>query len=71
MIIINKDGNLIKEYDKLHLFQLMDEHHFLQPGEKNGLLLLMKKYVLDSFVMTSVFLNGSEPIPFKAPKFYS
>ncbi|XGZ09627.1 hypothetical protein ACDZ29_25880 [Peribacillus sp. RS7] len=32
-------------------------------------LLLMKKYVLDSFVMTSVFLNGSEPIPFKAPKF--
>ncbi|MEY9867801.1 putative amidohydrolase [Peribacillus sp. B2I2] len=36
MIIINKHGNLIKQYDKLHLFQLMDEHHFLQPGEKDG-----------------------------------
>lgn len=43
MIIINKHGNLIKEYDKLHLFQLMDEHHFLQPGEKDGLFTLDEK----------------------------
>ena len=43
MIIINKDGKLIKEYDKLHLFQLMDEHRFLQPGEKEGLFTLDEK----------------------------
>ena len=71
MIIIDKCGKLIKEYDKLHLFQLMDEHHFLQPGEKMVYLLLMKKYVPGSFVMPFVSLNGSEPIPFKARKFYS
>lgn len=34
-------------------------------------LLLMKKYVLDSFVMTSFSLIGSESIPYKARKFYS
>ncbi|YCI75015.1 carbon-nitrogen family hydrolase [Bacillus sp. R1-10] len=43
MIIIDKHGKLIKEYDKLHLFQLMDEHHFLQPGEKDGLFTLDEK----------------------------
>jgi omega-amidase len=41
--IIDKHGKLIKEYDKLHLFQLMDEHHFLQPGEKDGLFTLDEK----------------------------
>lgn len=43
MVIIDKNGKLIKEYDKLHLFQLMDEHHFLQPGEKDGLFTLDDK----------------------------
>ncbi|AOH55302.1 hydrolase [Peribacillus muralis] len=43
MIIIDKNGNLVKEYDKLHLFQLMDEHHFLQPGENDGLFTLDDK----------------------------
>ncbi|WP_057912772.1 carbon-nitrogen family hydrolase [Peribacillus muralis] len=43
MVIIDKDGNLVKEYDKLHLFQLMDEHHFLQPGENDGLFTLDEK----------------------------
>lgn len=43
MIIIDKHCKLIKEYDKLHLFQLTDEHHFLQPGEKDGLFTLDEK----------------------------
>lgn len=40
MLIINNKGEFIKDYDKLHLFQLMDEHLFLQPGKKNGLFTL-------------------------------
>ncbi|MFD1735522.1 carbon-nitrogen family hydrolase [Bacillus salitolerans] len=37
MLIIGRDGNLLGEYSKLHLFKLMDEHHHLQPGVKDGL----------------------------------
>ncbi|PLT34984.1 carbon-nitrogen family hydrolase [Bacillus sp. V5-8f] len=37
LLIVNNKGELVKEYDKLHLFKLMDEHHFLQPGQKDGL----------------------------------
>lgn len=37
MLMINNKGEFVKDYDKLHLFQLMDEHHYLKPGEKNGL----------------------------------
>ena len=37
MFMFNRNGELIGEYSKLHLFQLMDEHHYLQPGETNGL----------------------------------
>ncbi|MFJ8265193.1 carbon-nitrogen family hydrolase [Peribacillus asahii] len=37
MLMINNKGEFVKDYDKLHLFQLMDEHHFLQPGERDGL----------------------------------
>ncbi|CAM3914041.1 carbon-nitrogen family hydrolase [Lederbergia lenta] len=33
MYIIDKEGKLIHEYSKLHLFQLMDEHLYLQAGE--------------------------------------
>lgn len=40
LVVINKDGELIKEYDKLHLFRLMDEHHFLKPGKQDGLFSL-------------------------------
>lgn len=37
MLMVNNKGEYIKDYDKLHLFQLMDEHHYLKPGEKDGL----------------------------------
>ena len=37
LLMINNKGEFIKDYDKLHLFQLMDEHHYLKPGEKDGL----------------------------------
>ncbi|SFC76956.1 Predicted amidohydrolase [Bacillus sp. OV322] len=40
LIVISKHGELIKEYDKLHLFRLMDEHHYLQPGKEDGLFSL-------------------------------
>ncbi|MBM7693118.1 putative amidohydrolase [Peribacillus deserti] len=36
LLVIDKNGEEIKQYDKLHLFKLMDEHHFLQPGNKDG-----------------------------------
>ncbi|MCR2823750.1 carbon-nitrogen family hydrolase [Lederbergia panacisoli] len=33
MYIIDKEGKLVHEYSKLHLFQLMDEHLYLQAGQ--------------------------------------
>lgn len=37
MITVNKEGEIAGEYSKLHLFRLMDEHHFLQPGKTDGM----------------------------------
>jgi omega-amidase len=37
MFMFNRQGELIGEYSKLHLFRLMDEHLYLQPGETKGL----------------------------------
>lgn len=37
MFIVNRNGELVHEYSKLHLFKLMDEHHYLQAGNKLGL----------------------------------
>ncbi len=71
MIIIDKHGKLIKEYDKLQFFQLMDEHHFLQPGEKDGLFTLDEK-ICAGFVCYAIrFPEWQRAHPFKARKFYS
>ncbi|MEK4234681.1 carbon-nitrogen family hydrolase [Paenibacillus sp. FSL H7-0714] len=40
MFVFNRTGELVGEYSKLHLFQLMDEHLYLQPGEDKGLFTL-------------------------------
>ncbi|PLS02807.1 carbon-nitrogen hydrolase [Neobacillus cucumis] len=37
LLIITKEGEVIHQYDKLHLFKLMDEHLFLEAGSKKGL----------------------------------
>lgn len=37
MFIVNSTGELLGEYSKLHLFQLMDEHLYLKSGESHGL----------------------------------
>lgn len=37
MFIFNRRGELAGEYSKLHLFRLMDEHLYLQPGDTKGL----------------------------------
>jgi omega-amidase len=37
LLIINKKGELVHSYSKLHLFKLMDEHLFLEAGDKEGL----------------------------------
>lgn len=37
LIVIDRSGNVIHTYDKLHLFQLMDEHLYLKSGTSNGL----------------------------------
>nr|WP_276562656.1 carbon-nitrogen family hydrolase [Bacillus sonorensis] len=36
MYIADKNGRLVKEYSKAHLFQLMDEHLYLAPGSGGG-----------------------------------
>jgi omega-amidase len=40
MLTINNQGELVKKYSKLHLFKLMDEHHYLLSGEEDGLFTL-------------------------------
>ncbi|MED4015013.1 carbon-nitrogen family hydrolase [Sutcliffiella cohnii] len=40
MYTVNDEGDIVGEYSKLHLFQLMDEHLYLQPGKNDGLFQL-------------------------------
>lgn len=40
LLVINKEGQLVHTYDKLHLFQLMDEHLYLKSGSSTGLFTL-------------------------------
>ncbi|NHM29565.1 carbon-nitrogen family hydrolase [Neobacillus terrae] len=37
LLIIDNKGELKKQYSKLHLFKLMDEHHYLVPGKEDGM----------------------------------
>lgn len=37
LLIINNQGQLVHQYDKLHLFKLMDEHLYLEAGSQKGL----------------------------------
>ncbi|MDR4399125.1 nitrilase-related carbon-nitrogen hydrolase, partial [Bacillus atrophaeus] len=36
MYIADKEGKIVKEYSKAHLFQLMDEHLYLSAGSSDG-----------------------------------
>ncbi|SEU29553.1 carbon-nitrogen family hydrolase [Paenibacillus sp. NFR01] len=40
MLVFDRRGELTGDYSKLHLFKLMDEHLYLQPGETKGLFTL-------------------------------
>lgn len=40
LLIVDKHGNKIHEYSKLHLFKLMNEHLFLTRGKSKGLFQL-------------------------------
>jgi omega-amidase len=40
LLIINKNGELVHHYSKLHLFKLMDEHLYLKAGGEKGLFQL-------------------------------
>lgn len=40
LIVINKEGVLIQQYSKLHLFKLMDEHLYLESGTEKGMFQL-------------------------------
>lgn len=37
MYVFNMEGKMIAEYDKTHLFQLMDEHKFLEKGTEDNI----------------------------------
>ncbi|WP_226668448.1 carbon-nitrogen family hydrolase [Metabacillus litoralis] len=37
MFVINNQGDFVHDYSKLHLFKLMDEHHYLKAGSEKGL----------------------------------
>ncbi|TQR16212.1 carbon-nitrogen family hydrolase [Psychrobacillus vulpis] len=40
MYVVNSLGEIIAEYDKAHLFKLMDEHHYLEAGNGKNLFSL-------------------------------
>jgi omega-amidase len=40
LLVVNKEGELVHKYSKLHLFRLMDEHLYLKAGEEKGLFQL-------------------------------
>jgi omega-amidase len=40
LLAVNKHGELVHQYSKLHLFRLMDEHLYLKPGNSKGLFQL-------------------------------
>lgn len=44
LIIVSNKGKVVKLYDKLHLFQLMNEHHFLMPGQNDGAFTLDEQH---------------------------
>ncbi|WP_312472817.1 carbon-nitrogen family hydrolase [Neobacillus sp.] len=37
LLVITKNGQLVHQYNKLHLFKLMDEHLFFKAGNEKGL----------------------------------
>ena len=37
MYVFNRQGELLLDYDKIHLFRLMDEHNYLTAGDQLGL----------------------------------
>lgn len=40
LIVVDKTGKVVHTYDKLHLFQLMDEHLYLDSGKSEGIFTL-------------------------------
>lgn len=40
LLVVNKEGELVHQYSKLHLFRLMDEHLYLKAGDEKGLFQL-------------------------------
>ncbi|MBS4192590.1 carbon-nitrogen family hydrolase [Bacillus sp. FJAT-49705] len=40
MYVVDKEGRLVHEYSKLHLFQLMDEHLYLKAGQDETLFMI-------------------------------
>ncbi|MDT2047610.1 carbon-nitrogen family hydrolase [Bacillus sp. 1780r2a1] len=40
MYVFNREGEEVAQYNKLHLFKLMNEHLFLQPGEDKNIFTL-------------------------------
>lgn len=45
LLVVNKNGELLLDYDKLHLFQLMEEHKYLTSGKKEALFELESEKV--------------------------
>ncbi|WP_318502464.1 carbon-nitrogen family hydrolase [Bacillus sp. T3] len=36
MYVVNRNGKIVAEYDKAHLFKLMDEHQFINEGQQRN-----------------------------------
>lgn len=68
MYAFDKYGGLLSSYKKVHLFQLMNEHLYLEAGNDKNLFDWMAFLALVSFVMILDFQNGFVNILQKAQK---
>jgi omega-amidase len=70
LLVVNQHGELVHQYSKLHLFQLMDEHLHLKAGKEEGIFSL-NNYTFAGQIcydirfpewMRTHVLNGAEAI---------
>ena len=58
MYVFTNEGELVSEYDKAHLFRLMDEHLYLQAGNKENVFSLGSIQAGGVICYDLGFLNG-------------
>ena len=70
MYVVNNEGQLVNEYSKVHLFQLMDEHKYLIAGNGTGEFKLDDVECAGTICYDIRFPSGCVFILLKGQKYY-